>query len=107
MKNLLVAALVCASAFASACKKEEAKPAAPAAAVEPEIKGRRVDIKASNAGYSPDSVEVKANEEVTLVFTLTEKSSCAEEVAIPSLNILKKLQVGQPVAIPFKATEAG
>jgi plastocyanin domain-containing protein len=109
--------MACSLALAAGCAKEEKKAPAPAdkaadkpaqvTPVEGEIKGRRVDITVTKSGYSPDNVEVKANEEVTLVFTMPEHSGCGEEIAIPSQNILKKLEVGKPLAIPFKAEQPG
>lgn len=71
------------------------------------IKGRRIDVKASKSGYEPATVEVKTGEDVTLVFTLVEKGTCAAEVVIPALGFQKKLQLGEPVAVAYRAEKAG
>ena len=95
--------VVVALALVGCQSKKAEKPSA-----EPvKIEGRRIDIKVSNAGYDPNSVNVKANEQVTLVFTLTEKSECAEEVEVPSLGVKKKLPVGEPVSISLRPEQPG
>jgi plastocyanin len=90
-------------------KEAPATPAAPAAPVKdvPGLEGRRIDITVTKKGYTPDKVEVKANEQVTLVFTRTENTECGAEVMVPSLNVKKALPLDEPVAIPFKADKAG
>jgi plastocyanin domain-containing protein len=71
------------------------------------VTGRRIDIKVSKMGYEPGSVPVKANEQVTLVFTRVEPTECGSVIAIPSLHLRKSLPLNQPVAIDVKPDKAG
>src|SRR5688500_7061364 len=114
MNKILFVAVLALSA--SACKKEAAAPAVdPAkAGVAAEAKarpvateGRRVDVLVSREGYKPARVDVKAGEQVPLVFTRVEDTECGAEVMIPSLNVKKPLPLNEPVAIAFKQDTAG
>lgn len=87
-----------------ACKKEQKAPAPPPAAIE--VKGRRVDVTASTAGFAPKEVTVKKGEATTLVFTRTTDDTCATEVVFPEIKVTKALPLNQPVAVevPVDAT---
>jgi plastocyanin domain-containing protein len=97
--------------LAFACSKEEAAPKKETPAPQPlpaeAVKGRRVDIAVKKTGYDPPKVDVKAGEEVTLVFTMLEESECGREVVIPDRNVKETLTLNKPVAIPFKADAPG
>ena len=96
----------CRRAEPPAVNVVEAAPA-PAAPTPVEVKGRRVDIRATEHGYEPSTVAVKAGEEVTLVFTLEVPSHCLSEITIPSLKIRKLLPLHQPIAIPLRPERSG
>lgn len=91
-----------------ACKKDEPAPPAPAAAAPApiEVKGKRVDITASSAGFSPKEVTVQKGEATTLVFTRTTDDTCATEVVFPEIKLEKKLPLKQPVAVEVPVGEA-
>ena len=87
--------------------QEAAKGAPAAQAPAPAITGRRIDIQVSNAGYKPDQIDVKAGEDVTLVFTMVEETECGSEVQIPSTQAHAKLALNVPTPLPFKADKPG
>jgi plastocyanin domain-containing protein len=109
--RLVSVSLVTLLALASACDKSatsavsSAVPAATAA--EPPLQGRRIEIKATNEGYSPSKVEVKKGEAVVLRFIRETKSECLAEVQIPSLKIKKALPMNTPVEIGIKPDKEG
>jgi len=86
---------------------EQAKTPPAAGQDVPGVDGRRIDITVTKKGYDPGKVDVKAEEQVTLVFTRTENTECGSEVVIPSMNVKKALPLNEPVAIPFKADKQG
>ncbi len=94
MKTWIVAAALFALA---ACDKQ------PAAKPEPV----RIAITASDEGYQPSDIAVKAGQPVTLVFTRTTTSECLEKVLIPSQKVDKDLPVNQPVEVTFTPDKAG
>jgi plastocyanin domain-containing protein len=111
MSKLSAALAVTLSLVSFACSKDKdviQKPAAaPAEVPAADIKGRRIDIEVNKSGYKPEQVEVKAGEEVTLVFTMVEKTECGEEVVIPSTQARAKLELGKPTPLAFKADKPG
>ncbi len=105
---LLVSALVTLSALAG-CKKDEPAPAKPANVTKvaaTEIVGRRVDVTASEKGFTPNDVRLKKGEATTLVFTRTSDDTCADAVVIKDLKIERKLPLATEVAIQIPAGEA-
>jgi len=46
-----------------------------------------VVVNVSRKGYTPEKIDVAANEEITLVFTRSEDTECGAEVEIPSLKV--------------------
>lgn len=108
MNKLTCAALAAALCFA--CGKDKdviQKPPASTEVAPDQIKGRRIDIQVNKSGYKPEQVEVKAGEEVTLVFTMVEETECGREIVIPSTKAYAKLELGKPTPIPFKADQPG
>jgi plastocyanin domain-containing protein len=91
---------------AAACNKGGEASAQPAASAAPLV-GRRVDVTASNDGYSPKEIAAKKGEDLVLRFTRTTKSECLSEVVFPSLNIKKELPLNQAVEIAVKADKEG
>lgn len=81
--------------------------AAPAPAQTTALVGRRVDVTATNDGYSPSTISAKKGEDLVLRFTRKTKSECLSEVVFPTLNIKKELPVDQTVEIAVKADKEG
>jgi len=79
--------------------------ATPAPATDPNA--RRVDITASEKGYSPSSIPAKKGESLTLRFTRTTESECLSAVEFPDLKIKRDLPVNKPVDIPIRAEKTG
>lgn len=104
---LLVAGAGCAKQDSAATRARSNEPSAAANQPVEGVKGRRVNIEVTKQGYRPASVDLKANEEVTLVFTRTENTECGAVVKIPSLNVEKPLPLDEPVPIAFKADKPG
>ncbi len=96
-------------ALASCAQAGDAKatPAGGTAAPSPPLEGRRVDVTASNEGYSPSTVEAKKGESLVLRFTRTSKGECLAQVVFPDLHITKDLPLNQPVEIGIKADKPG
>jgi plastocyanin domain-containing protein len=104
-RGLVLAAL---AALAAACSKpSEASPPDATRKDAPAAEGRRVDITASNEGYTPSTVEAKVGESLVLRFTRTTKSECLAQVVFPDLKITRDLPMNTPVEIPIKADKAG
>ena len=57
--------------------------------------------------FEPKSVEVKKGQPVKLAFFRKDGENCGDEVVFPSLNITKKLPVGETVTVEFTPQEAG
>jgi plastocyanin domain-containing protein len=95
-----------ALAAVSCQKPSDAKPGT-AAAAEPALEGRRVDITVGPEGYSPASVDAKVGESLVLRFTRKTKSGCLEQVVFPDLKITKDLPLDKTVEIAVKADKAG
>jgi plastocyanin domain-containing protein len=107
-RSLAPAALAALALLAAACSKpSEASPAAPAGTDAPATEGRRVEITASNEGYTPSTIEAKAGESLVLRFTRTTKSECLAQVVFPDLKITKDLPMNTPVEIAIKADKPG
>ncbi len=104
----LVAVLLSGLAL-GACDRKPAGPAATGPIVVPaaEVRGRQIDVRVTMKGYEPSRIQVRAGEEITLVFLRGEPNECAAEVVFPALGIKKELPVGKPVAIPIRAEKPG
>ena len=70
--------------------------------VVPDERGR-VAVTVDGSGYHPERIHARAGQALTLVFTRTADSACAEEVVFPDLNIRRQLPLNQPVEIPVTA----
>ena len=79
--------------------------AAPAPPVDPNA--RKVEINASEKGFTPSSIPAKTGESLTLRFTRTTESECLKAVECPDLKIKRDLPVNAPVEIPIRAEKAG
>jgi plastocyanin domain-containing protein len=112
MKRPLAVALaaVALAVLAAACSKpSEGSPAVATGTDTPvtAAEGRRVEITASNEGYTPSTIEAKAGESLVLRFTRTTKSECLSQVVFPDLKITKDLPLNTPVEVAIKADKPG
>ena len=83
----------------SATAPAKQEPAAAPAPVE-----HRITV---GTNFEPKSVEVKKGQPVKLAFFRKDGENCGDEVVFPSLNITKKLPVGETVTVEFTPQEAG
>lgn len=58
-------------------------------------------------GYSPNTISVPKNKQVTLNFTRRDPSSCLEEIIIPDFKIRKYLPLNKTTSIIITAKNAG
>ena len=67
--------------------------------------GIRVTI--TEKGFEPSRVTVSANAPVRVTFVRTTDNTCAKEIAVPSLNLMRPLPLNEPVVVelPAKAGE--
>jgi plastocyanin domain-containing protein len=103
MPDFLHRTLACAMLVvgALACGDDEAPP--PSA----DPSDGRVEIRVEADGYHPARVEARAGEPITLVFTRTTDSACAEELVIAAHDIRRDLPKDQPVEVTFTPAETG
>lgn len=71
------------------------------AGAAPETGPVRHAIEVNARGYHPDSVEARAGEPVTLVFTRTTEAGCGDELVIAAEDIRRDLPVGEAVEVTF------
>lgn len=69
--------------------------------------GRVVEIKVTDKGFEPSSIEAKKGETVSLKFTRTTQSECLKAIAIPSLSIKRDLPMNQAVVVNVPADKEG
>lgn len=77
-------------------------PGGPAAAAP-----HAVQIVVSEKGFEPARVTLRAGVPARLTFVRTTDATCATEVAIPSLNIMRDLPLNQAVEIAFTPEKPG
>jgi membrane fusion protein, copper/silver efflux system len=58
-------------------------------------------------GYSPETVRVKANQKVRLLFHRVEDSRCTDEVVFPDFDIRKKLPAFKTTVVEFTPKKKG
>jgi plastocyanin domain-containing protein len=98
MQRLVAIVVVALVPIAFACKKSEAQPSpAPVASIT--VTGKRIDVKASGEGFTPNAINVKKGEATTLVFTRTTDDTCATKVVFPEIKLEKELPLNQQVAV--------
>lgn len=109
---LLFASLLLGS-FSFGCDKADATPAPaaagsgqPAAPAETAT-GRVVEIKVTDKGFEPSTVEAKKGETVSLKFVRSTTSECLKAISIPSLKINKDLPMNTPVIVNVPADKEG
>lgn len=69
--------------------------------------GRVVEIKVTDKGFEPSTVEAKKGETVSLKFVRSTKSECLKAINIPSLKISKDLPMNEPVIVNVPADKEG
>lgn len=57
------------------------------------------EMKVTEKGFEPSSIQAEKNEEVTLRITRVTDSTCATKVQVPSLKISKDLPLNEPVEV--------
>jgi plastocyanin domain-containing protein len=82
--------------------------AAPASAKEFKGPKQTIKIEITELGYKPDSIDVKAGTDVTLLVTRRTESTCMREIQVPSKGIAKMaLPMNKPVKIALGKVEKG
>jgi plastocyanin domain-containing protein len=81
--------------------------AAPALAVEARPAGKTVAVAVTDDGWSPDKIEVKKGEPLTLVVTRKTDQTCATEIVIKDYGVNAKLPLNKPVTVKLTPTKAG
>src|SRR5579863_9531951 len=106
-RTLIVAALALV-----ACKKDAPAPP-PAPVTAPVSAGtvgkdgtRRVEINASDKGYSPERIAGKPGEKLTLVFTRTFESDCISQLKTPDGKLVD-LPMNKPVEVAVTVPQTG
>jgi plastocyanin domain-containing protein len=84
-----------------------AKPAPKSGKATPDATGK-VAINVSKKGYTPDSIEAKAGQELTLVFTRTEPTECGRYVKVSGKGeTATELPLNKAIEIKVKVPEDG
>lgn len=81
----------------------DSAPAQPAEAAT----GRVVEIKVTDKGFEPSTVEAKKGETVSLKFTRTTTSECLKAISVPSINVKRDLPMNTPVIVNVPADKEG
>jgi plastocyanin domain-containing protein len=93
MKHLLI--FLVATGFFTACSSPLKKSTATNSS-------KVIKVTVDGEGYSPSKIEVpQGQKEVTLIFTRTTDSTCANEVISEDQGVDKKLPLNKPVSITF------
>ncbi len=81
-----------------------------AAHADPKAAPKRIEIAVTKKGFEPESIQVPANQQVTLVFTRKTAATCTKEIVV-SLGNGKKIERALPldtaVEIPVTFPKAG
>ena len=85
-----------------ACHKEDAPPKPVLA--EP---GAVIAVTADERGFTPAAVQTQRGQKLTLRFTRTTDSTCADKVVFPEAGIEKDLPLKQPVDVEVPTNKAG
>lgn len=107
---MLRTALIALVLVAGCKKADDAKPAAPAAAVKPAPPSadgvRTVAINVDKDGYTPGRIPGKPGEKLKLVFTRTMDASCIAQVKLPDGKLVD-LPMNQPVEVAITVPQQG
>ncbi len=66
-----------------------------------------VRVTVSSTGYEPSRIEAKRGQPIVLAFYRADANNCGSEVIFPSLNVRRKLPVGQTVIVEVTPQESG
>lgn len=70
-------------------------------------KDQVIELKVTEKGFEPSTVDVKPNVPVTLKITRQTDTTCATQIKIQSKNIKKDLPLNKPVTIQIGKLEKG
>lgn len=68
---------------------------------------KKISVTVTEAGFSPNSINVKPGTEVTLNVTRITDQTCSTEILVPSKNIKKSLPLNQKIAVDLGIVEKG
>lgn len=105
-RTLAALSLAAAIPLAAACASSRAAAPAPGE-VRPAAEGRRIELSVTDEGFVPDEVRVERGEPVTLVVTRRTDRTCATEIMIPDLDIVRDLPLDEPVEVSFTPERSG
>jgi plastocyanin domain-containing protein len=71
---------------------------------------RRIEIAVTEAGFTPDAIDIARDEAVTLAFTRQVKRTCATQVVLElgeGRKVEHELPLGQTVLVDVRFAQAG
>lgn len=68
---------------------------------------KTIDLKVTEKGFEPSTIDVKPGTSVTLKVTRKTDSTCATQIKIPSKKITKELPLNKAVSIDIGKLERG
>lgn len=66
-----------------------------------------ITVTVSGAGFEPSQIQAKKGQPLKLAFYRADEQNCAGEVVFPSLNVRKKLPVGQTTIVEVTPKKSG
>jgi len=78
-----------------------------AAAAAPADGTRHIALEVTEEGFVPSPVHVRKGEPVTLDITRKTAKTCATEIMIPSLDIVRDLPLNETVSVTFTPEKSG
>ena len=73
----------------------------------PQAKGPELQVKATEQGFVPASITVRANVPAKISFIRQTDKTCATELLIPEYNIKRELPLNKPVVVEITPKKAG
>lgn len=87
--------------------KSKTPPKADGKSAQPDTAGK-IAINVSKKGYTPDSIEAKGGQDLTLVFTRTEETECGRYVKVSGKGeTATELPLNKPVEVKVKVPQDG
>lgn len=100
MKYLILAGMMVASMSLLTTPTYAAKNSvAKNSVVKDSIAKKTIELKVTDEGFEPSSIEVAPNTEVTLKITRVTNSTCAKQIQVPSLKIKHDLPLNKTVTV--------
>ena len=106
LASILLGALVAGCGKANDASASSSAPPVSAAPAETAA-GRVVEVKVTDKGFEPKTVEAKKGETVSLKFVRSTTSECLKAISIPSLKINRDLPMNTPVIVNVPAEKEG